>query len=68
MSKIMSKTITKTFKSHDTLSNVREDLIATGIEQEQIFVDKDNNQVKVIIPAEAEPEILEIMDRHQPID
>ncbi|WP_294042068.1 hypothetical protein [Thiolapillus sp.] len=64
----MSKTITKTFKSHDTLSNVREDLIATGIEQEQIFVDKDNNQVKVIIPAEAEPEILEIMDRHQPID
>ncbi|HEC05934.1 MAG TPA: hypothetical protein ENJ12_03730 [Thiolapillus brandeum] len=64
----MSKTITKTFKSHDTLSNVREDLIATGIEQEQIFVDKDNNQVKVIIPAEAEPEILEIMNRHQPID
>ncbi len=64
----MSKTITKTFKSHDILSNVREDLIATGIEQEQIFVDKDNNQVKVIIPAEAEPEILEIMDRHQPID
>ena len=64
----MSKTITKTFKSHDTLSNVREDLIATGIEQEQIFVDKDNKQVKVIIPAEAEPEILEIMNRHQPLD
>ncbi|WP_457667363.1 hypothetical protein [Thiolapillus sp.] len=64
----MSKTITKTFKSHDALSNVREDLIATGIEQEQIYVDKDKNQVKVIIPADAEPEILEIMNRHQPID
>jgi hypothetical protein len=65
---IMSKTITKTFKSHDTLSNVKEDLIATGIEQEQIFIDKDKNQVKVIIPKEAEPEILEILSRHQPLD
>ncbi len=64
----MSKTITKTFKSYDTLANVREDLIATGIEQEEIYVDKEKNQVKVTIPAEAEPEILEILGRHQPID
>lgn len=64
----MSKTITKTFKSQDALANVREDLIATGIDQEEIYVDKEKHQVKVTIPAEAEPEIQEILGRHLPID
>lgn len=64
----MSETITKTYQSAEALKNVWEDLVATGIEQEQIFMDKENNQIKVITPAETEAEILEILGRHQPID
>ncbi len=64
----MSKTITKTFEHVDTLKNVSNDLISTGIEQEHIFIDEDNKQVKVVIPAAIEPEIQEILSRHQPID
>ena len=64
----MSKTITKTFKSVDTLRNVNDDLVSTGIEQNQIFIDEANMQVKVMIPASTEAEILEILGRHQPID
>ena len=64
----MSKTITKTYQSVGALHNVREDLVATGIDQEEIYVDEGKRQVKVVFPATIEPEIVEILDRHQPLD
>ncbi len=64
----MNETITKTYESEEALKNVWEDLVATGMEQEQIFLDKENNQVKVITPKETEAEVLEILARHKPID
>ncbi len=64
---MMSKTIVRTYDSVEALANVEEDLLATGIEQEQILVDKRNKQVKVVVPAAAEPEIVEILDRHRPV-
>jgi len=64
----MNETITKTYQSEEALKNVWEDLVATGMEQEQIFLDKKNNQVRVITPKETEAEVLEILVRHQPID
>lgn len=64
----MSKTITKTFEHVNTLKNVSDDLISTGIDQDQIYIDEDKKQVKLVIPAAIEPEILEILSRHQPID
>ena len=64
----MTTTITKTYASTETLDNVKDDLIATGIEAELIYIDKTNKQVKVIIPATAAPEINEILGRHQPLD
>ncbi len=63
----MSKTIIRTYASEEALRNVEEDLVATGIEQEQILIDKDTKQVKVVVPATAEPEIVEILERHQPV-
>lgn len=64
----MSETITKTYASVEALHNVKEDLVATGIEQEHIFVDEENKQVKVITPKVTEAEILEILGRHKPLD
>jgi hypothetical protein len=64
----MVKTITKTFASAAALRNVREDLVAKGILQEEIFIDKKKMQVKVMIPSVEEAEILEILGRHQPLD
>ncbi len=64
----MTVTITKTYASEEALKNVKEDLIATGFEQEHIFIDHDAKQVKVIAPKSAEPEVLEILGRHDPID
>ncbi|MGV6816211.1 MAG: hypothetical protein ACWA44_02945 [Thiotrichales bacterium] len=64
----MSETITKTYASVEALHNVKEDLVATGIEQEHIFVDEANKQIKVMIPNAIEPEILEILGRHKPLD
>lgn len=64
----MNETITKTYDSTTALENVWEDLVATGIEQDKIFLDKDNLQVKVITPKVTEPEVLEILGRHDPLD
>lgn len=54
----MSITITKTYNSADTLRNVKEDLVASRIEQEHIYVDKEAKQVKVIVPTTIEAGIL----------
>ncbi|HHJ18825.1 MAG TPA: hypothetical protein ENJ84_03195 [Gammaproteobacteria bacterium] len=64
----MSETITKTYGSVEALHNVKEDLVATGIEQEHIYLDQAAKQVKVILPNVIEPEILEILNRHKPLD
>ncbi len=60
----MTKTVTGAYESKTQVANIREDLIATGIPQEQIFVDKDNRQIKVIIADTTEPEIEGILQRH----
>lgn len=62
----MTRTITGVYDSSDKIRNAREDLIATGIDQEKLFVDDANQQLKVMVPASAEPEIMEILKRHQP--
>ncbi|MBY4677112.1 hypothetical protein [Marinobacterium arenosum] len=60
----MTKTVTGTYESADQIKNARDDLIVTGIPQEQIFVDEDNLQIKVMIADATEPEIEEILKRH----
>ena len=62
------KTIIKKYDSEEALQNVKQDLVATGIVQDEIFIDKVKMLVKVMIPAETEAEIEEILGRHQPLD
>lgn len=60
----MSTTVTGQYESLGQIRNAREDLIATGIPQEQIFVDDELQQLKVTIPDSSKPEIDEILMRH----
>ncbi len=60
----MTMTVTGTYESSAHIRNAREDLIANGIPQEQIFVDEENLQVKVMIADVTEPEIEKILKGH----
>lgn len=61
----MNKTMNGSYDSHDQAKNTWDDLIATGIPRDNVYIDEENKLVKVIVPEEAEREVKEIFDRHQ---
>lgn len=61
----MNKTINGAYEDHDQAKNTWDDLIATGIPRDNIFIDEEAKVVKVSVPAETEREILEIFERHR---
>jgi hypothetical protein len=63
----MTRTVVGTFDNLDKIRNAKEDLVATGIPQEKIFVNEVANELKVIAPDVTEREILEILQRHDPL-
>jgi hypothetical protein len=64
----MTKIVTATYSSEETLVNVRDDLVSTGIPQENIRVNEGKLHVQVISPDVTESEILEILRRHNPTE
>ena len=64
----MSKTITATYADAEAIKNVLDDLIGEGIPNETFYADFETRRVKVIIPATIEPEITEILRRHDPLE
>lgn len=62
----MTKTVTGDFATEDAMKNAMDDLVSTGIPREKVFMDTENMQLKVIIPAATEPEVIEILKRHEP--
>ena len=64
--KMTAKVITATYASADTLKNVVDDLINIGLPSEKVFADKNSNQVKVLAAPSIEPEIREVLNRHNP--
>ncbi len=62
----MTETINATYGSIAQAKNAVDDLISTGIPREKVFLDKKALQVKVIAANVSEPEIVEILQRHQP--
>lgn len=60
----MSTALNGTFTSKDQARNVRDDLIATGIPQENIYIEDGTQVIRVMIPTEERREIEEIFDRH----
>lgn len=61
----MKKTINGSYDNHDQAKNTWDDLIATGIPRDNVFIDEENKLVKVSVPEEVEREVREIFDRHQ---
>ncbi|MCK4502703.1 MAG: hypothetical protein KAU22_06675 [Desulfuromonadales bacterium] len=60
-------TVTVTYGSVDSLKNAVDDLLGAGIPQEKFYVIKADMQIKVITPKTSEPEILELLNRHNPV-
>ncbi len=63
----MAKTITATYASEASLKNVFDDLINIGLPEEEIYTDSSSKEVKVITGMDIEPEIMEVLKRHEPV-
>ncbi len=63
----MAKTLSATYSSKEALKNVFDDLINIGLPAEEIFTDKEKKEIKVITGMDIEPEILEVLNRHDPV-
>lgn len=61
----MNKTLNGHYEDIDQAKNTEEDLLATGLPRESVYVDKENKVIRVMIPSEEEREIREIFDRHR---
>ncbi|ROT95795.1 hypothetical protein EB809_18370 [Marinobacter sp. R17] len=61
----MSSPVNGHYKSPEQAKNVWEDLIASGIPRDNIYIDEDNQVIKVLIPETERREIQEIFDRHK---
>jgi len=63
----MNTTVTVNYDSRDAVKNALVDLMGAEIPGEQIFVDKKENQNKVIIPKSGEQEVRELLGRRNPV-
>jgi hypothetical protein len=64
----MSSIVTALFDTEEAVNNALDDLVATGIPRDRIAADKDQWSVSITIGSQAEPEITEILKRHEPLD
>jgi len=62
----MTRTLTAHFASAEAARNAHEDFIDTGFPSETVYLDRGNAELKVRTSAVNEPEIREILGRHQP--
>lgn len=60
----MSNALNGKCTSKEQARNVRDDLVAMGIPQENIYVEKEEQVIRVMIPASERREIEEVFDRH----
>ena len=60
----MTMVVTGTYESEIQLKNTREELIANGVPQEQIYIGDDKLMIKVMIANDTEPEIEMILKKH----
>lgn len=63
----MADTLTATYENQLAVKNAYEDLIGKGIPRSNIVTRDASNQIEVAIATESQPEIREILQRHQPI-
>lgn len=64
----MTEAVVATFKDVKSIMNVEEDLLATGIPNEKIKIDKEHRKIRVFTPDATRAEVLEILKRHMPAE
>ena len=64
----MTLAVVATYKDVRAITNVEDDLLATGIPNEKIKIDKEHRKIRVMIPEVTRSEILEILNRHDPAE
>jgi len=62
----MSKIVVAVYASPDQVKNAVDDLISIGIPGENIRTDDAKQRLEVVVADAAQPEIAEILERHQP--
>lgn len=60
--------VVASFKDAMTIMNVKDDLLSTGIPDDTIKIDKEHLKVRVMVPDQAQEEIIEILKRHAPAE
>ena len=61
---LMSKSLNGNFTSKDQAKNVHDELINKGIPRKNIYIEDEQQVIRVMIPTEVRREIEEIFDRH----
>ena len=64
----MTQAVVATYKNVRAITNVEDDLLATGIPNEKIKIDKEHRKIRVMVPEVTRSEILEILNRHDPAE
>jgi len=64
----MTAAVVASYKNVRVITNVEEDLLATGIPSEKIKVDKEHRKIRVMVPDATKAEIMEILNRHEPAE
>ncbi|MYL23090.1 hypothetical protein [Vreelandella massiliensis] len=62
----MTQTVTATYNDSMKAVNAYDELISKDFPREKLFLDRDTNVVKVIVPDPGQREAEEILNRHEP--
>lgn len=62
----MTQTVTAAYDNVDKAINAYDELVSDGFSSEELFLDRENRQVKVIAPETIQREVEEILNRHEP--
>lgn len=62
----MTQTITAAYADISAARNAVDELISAGFEHEKVFLDREQCQVKVMVPESAHAEVEEMLRRHAP--
>ncbi|GGX89628.1 hypothetical protein GCM10007160_16240 [Litchfieldella qijiaojingensis] len=62
----MTQTVSAAYDNIDKAINAFDELVSDGFPRESLFLDKETNQVKVIVPDPVQREAEEILRRHEP--
>jgi hypothetical protein len=63
----MTRVITGDFDSIYKMRNAMDDLIASGIDREKVYMDKPRMQLKVLVPISISQQVNDVVARHEPV-